>query len=64
MQPSAKAVTKPISLYPHQLKFAKIRSLTCGLSLSAYFQDLVEYDLEHNIIARMLARRAKEAAKS
>lgn len=64
LQQSFKAITRPISLYPHQLRFAMNRSLSCGLSLSRYFQELAEYDQKHNIIARRLEQRAKEAAKS
>lgn len=57
-----RAQTKPISLYPEQIKFATKRSLALGMSLSRYFQKLAEHDRTNNIMGKILADDAKRAA--
>lgn len=52
-------MSKPISLYPPQLKFAVKRSLELQMSTSRYIQRLIQYDREHNLIADILNAEAR-----
>lgn len=58
-----KAITKPVSLYPEQVKFANSRSLGLGMSMSRYVQKLIDEDRTKDLIGKILRREAKEASR-
>jgi hypothetical protein len=58
----AKAVSKPISLYPSHVEFAKERETKLGIGLSKYVQKLIDYDRANNVISKILAEHALKAA--
>lgn len=61
--PGRTARTICISMRPEMLKFAISRSLELNMSLSAYLQRLLEYDIRNNLIADILHAEAREASK-
>lgn len=63
VEPGRKSVTKPVSLYPQQAEYARSRSFALQMSLSRYFQKLIEYDRANNVMAKVLAMEARQAAK-
>lgn len=61
---SAKAHQMTISIYPHQNEYVIARSAELGVSISRYFQMLIDHDREHKLMRTILienARRADEA---
>lgn len=60
---SRNAKTQPISLYPDQIEFArkKASAFGRGISLSKYFQALLEHDRAHDILRKAILLGGKAA---
>lgn len=61
VQGSRRAITKPISLFPLQVKYANQRTLEANISFSRYVQTLIEFDREKNILGEAMTLNLKQA---